>query len=554
MPQTHSVSLSTTKSHVYLLTKPGSTEPQKVYVIEKKQSQVYVHYVGTDKRLDEWVSEDLVSQEPLTSTRKRKRNPVAEEPSDDGSRAGFKRRVEDSASENSMDEEADLDTDQVVEMTEEDFDLEHHRKLTANRNFDKVIFRHFEIKTWYFSPYPLTSVEAEPQLPDSLASHSRDALAGSRRRAAGINSVPVVGAPRSRPRTVDLVTNGLGRSHGAVDSTLWVCDRCLKYMVDGHTWEHHTKSCKIDHPPGTKVYERGGHKIWQVDGAVDKLYCQNLSLFGKLFIDIKTLFFDTDNFLFYIFTDGDSTRDHIIAFFSKEKVSYDAYNLACIVTIPPYQRQGYGMLLIEFSYELSRFQQERGTPERPLSDLGLQSYLKFWISVIVRYLRRLLNAAPPESSQAKANAPKKKKQKGWDGENGTDDKTPPIEDPLADSKKLHYTPQPDGSAVVHVTAQCTLEDLARATWLRVEDVAFTLREVGMLQNRAPPPPKDGLTKTTKIGSKTPSGASPAPPPRVEEVIWITRTIVEQVAKEWGVKEAALHRDKILWNTLASVSG
>lgn len=149
MPQTHSVSLSTTKSHVYLLTKPGSTEPQKVYVIEKKQSQVYVHYVGTDKRLDEWVSEDLVSQEPLTSTRKRKRNPVAEEPSDDGSRAGFKRRVEDSASENSMDEEADLDTDQVVEMTEEDFDLEHHRKLTANRNFDKVIFRHFEIKTWY---------------------------------------------------------------------------------------------------------------------------------------------------------------------------------------------------------------------------------------------------------------------------------------------------------------------------------------------------------------------------------------------------------------------
>ena len=26
-----------------------------------------------------------------------------------------------------------------------------------------------------------------------------------------------------------------------------------------------------------------------------QLYCQNLSLFGKLFIDIKTLFFDCDN-------------------------------------------------------------------------------------------------------------------------------------------------------------------------------------------------------------------------------------------------------------------
>lgn len=27
----------------------------------------------------------------------------------------------------------------------------------------------------------------------------------------------------------------------------------------------------------------------------EQLYCQNLSLFGKLFIDIKTLFFDCDN-------------------------------------------------------------------------------------------------------------------------------------------------------------------------------------------------------------------------------------------------------------------
>lgn len=33
----------------------------------------------------------------------------------------------------------------------------------------------------------------------------------------------------------------------------------------------------------------------------------------------------------------------------QEKVSYDDYNLACIVVLPPYQKKGYGMLLIEFS-------------------------------------------------------------------------------------------------------------------------------------------------------------------------------------------------------------
>lgn len=38
-----------------------------------------------------------------------------------------------------------------------------------------------------------------------------------------------------------------------------------------------------------------------------------------------------------------------MAFFSKEKVSFDDYNLACIVTFPPFQGNGFGKLLIEFS-------------------------------------------------------------------------------------------------------------------------------------------------------------------------------------------------------------
>lgn len=33
----------------------------------------------------------------------------------------------------------------------------------------------------------------------------------------------------------------------------------------------------------------------------------------------------------------------------QEKVSYDDYNLACIVTFPPFQNRGFGKLLIEFS-------------------------------------------------------------------------------------------------------------------------------------------------------------------------------------------------------------
>ena len=47
---------------------------------------------------------------------------------------------------------------------------------------------------------------------------------------------------------------------------------------------------------------------------------------------------------------------------------------------------GYGKMLIDFSYLLSRVEERIGSPERPLSDLGLISYRSYWKEILLKFL------------------------------------------------------------------------------------------------------------------------------------------------------------------------
>jgi len=46
-------------------------------------------------------------------------------------------------------------------------------------------------------------------------------------------------------------------------------------------------------------------------------YAQHLCLIAKMFLDHKTLFYDTDPFLFYVMTSCDEFGFHIVGYFSK---------------------------------------------------------------------------------------------------------------------------------------------------------------------------------------------------------------------------------------------
>ena len=168
---------------------------------------------------------------------------------------------------------------------------------------------------------------------------------------------------------------------------LYICEFCLKYMNSDYVAWRHKLKCPAKHPPGDEIYRDGSVSVFEVDGRKNPVYCQNLCLLAKLFLGSKTLYYDVEPFLFYVMTEYDELGCHFVGYFSKEKRPSSQNNVSCILTLPTHQRKGYGNLLIDFSYLLTRVERKTGSPEKPLSDMGLVSYRNYWRLVLSYQLR-----------------------------------------------------------------------------------------------------------------------------------------------------------------------
>ena len=105
----------------------------------------------------------------------------------------------------------------------------------------------------------------------------------------------------------------------------------------------HSIKCEMNNPPGDEIYRCERISIFEVNSSKERIYCENLCLLSKLFLDHKNLFYETESFLFYILTEYVDDAYHFVGYFSKEKESVNGYNLNCIFVFPFYQRKGYGI-------------------------------------------------------------------------------------------------------------------------------------------------------------------------------------------------------------------
>jgi histone acetyltransferase HTATIP len=281
-----------------------------------KGMEYYVHYIDLNRRLDEWVSYDLLDLDDPTQIEIPKK----------------KKKIEDT---------------KVVKKTtdnpEEEIKIKTREEEYKIKNIKNLVFGDYLVEPWYFSPYPKEIAESE---------------------------------------------------------TVYICEFCLYYFGDLKLFKDHAKVCDLRHPPGREIYRHNGLAFFELDGYVEKRYCRNLALLSKLFLDHKSLYYDIDVFLFYVLCRVDKDGYSVVGYFSKEKISEQGYNLACILTLPFEQRKGYGRVLIDFSYLLSKRDNLISGPEKPLSDLGLLSYRAYWLEIIVDYLLKHSNASIEDISKA----------------------------------------------------------------------------------------------------------------------------------------------------------
>ena len=305
-------------------------------------------YNIVNKRLDEWVSEDSLDLEKVRLPRKE-------------SKAGLSRQTSRAASPDVQ----QLDSKKSI--------LSSNRKRKANGAGIEVQLHIPNISSFTLSISPYLHFSQDPLCSPSGATPPTQQ---PRTSSGGMSHHPHQDDAITRMKNIEQIELGRFRikpwyfspypQELTTEPVVYICEFCLKYLKSLKCLQRHKTKCTIHHPPGNEIYRKDNISFFEIDGRKNKVcfiavtplvylfsltittspppppphtrahthtllpplpqpYAQNLCLLAKLFLDHKTLYYDTDPFLFYIMTEYDSYGFHIIGYFSKV-VTETSYN------------------------------------------------------------------------------------------------------------------------------------------------------------------------------------------------------------------------------------
>jgi histone acetyltransferase MYST1 len=251
-------------------------------VDDKKSWQYYIHYFDFNRRVDEWITCDRILVFPKeannvdTSTSHLKLSGLFNLKNDFENHEAATTKTKDE-NENHLEANREVVSTQPTTVN----DLNHnehegldatslleHEEVTKIKNVKFVQLGKYIMECWYFSPFP----------------------------------------------------NEFIPNNGFIEC-LYFCEFSFRFFRTKNElkWYQNKSKNLLRHPPGNEIYRDDKVSMFELDAAVEKIYCQNLSYFAKLFLDHKTLYWDVDHFLFYVLCTRDERGFHPVGYFSKEK-------------------------------------------------------------------------------------------------------------------------------------------------------------------------------------------------------------------------------------------
>ena len=269
-----------------------------------RSTQYYIHYLDFNRRMDEWIGAPRIVAYPseanaLNANREAQENAakklksleskggiaevdgqnkegIAVTPAPKTVSTSSQRSTKSRSRSNSIanfhpssaamaiSTVADMEHDEHEGMDEES--LLEHEEVTKIKNIKLVKLGKYYMECWYFSPFP------KEYYPNGFA------------------------------------------------ECLYFCEFSFRFFSTKEELVRYQKKPNLPrHPPGNEIYRDDDVSMFELDGAVEKVYCQNLCYFAKLFLDHKTLYWDVDPFLFYVLCTRDERGFHPVGYFSKEK-------------------------------------------------------------------------------------------------------------------------------------------------------------------------------------------------------------------------------------------